>query len=145
MIDKYMKNYIVLLLMLVSVHVLLADPTTSQGTDLHLSPPTGEEASSMRAITQDEADGKVPIVIHINESLVIPIHYQRVVIKNDFNFLFGATDKTVINLSADGITWSNCGMVLDLNLICTGTQVGQTTVQCGEEGQLKSFLIQIVE
>ncbi|MCX6958674.1 MAG: hypothetical protein NT164_09090 [Verrucomicrobiae bacterium] len=140
-----MKKYIIVLLALASVHTLLADTTVSPGS-IQLSPSGGEAASSMRVITQDEFDEKVPIVINVNQSLIIPIHYQRYVITNTPQIFFGPQDSPLINVSVGGVNWSNNGMTLDLNLVCTGAQVGPTAVRFGEAGQVvKEFNIQVVE
>ncbi|MEI6416209.1 MAG: hypothetical protein WCO92_00635 [Verrucomicrobiota bacterium] len=140
-----MKKYIIVLLALASVHTLLADTTVSPGS-IQLSPSSGEVASSMRVITQDEFDEKVPIVINVNQSLIIPIHYQRCVITNTPQIFFGPQDSPLVTVSAAGVTWSDNGMTLDLNLVCTGAQAGPTTVQFGEAGQVvKKFNIQVVE
>ena len=147
-INNPMKKYIVALLTLTSVHILLADDIISpgQGASLQVSSAMNEEVSSMRVITQDEFDEKVPIVIHVNESLIIPIHYQRCILTNTPQVFFGPSQLAEIKVDVAGVTWSDDGMIVDLNLICTGMQVGSATVHFGEVGQVvKEFPMQIIE
>lgn len=140
-----MKKYIAVLLMLVSAHALLADVATSPGS-IGLAPSAGDVAPSMRVITQDEFDGKVAIVIHMNESLVIPIHYHLYYPTNNPELFFGPADSAEISLAVDGATLSDEGATIDFNLVCTGTKVGPATVVFGEAGQVvKEFPIQVVE
>lgn len=140
-----MKKYIVALLMLVSAHALLADATAVPGS-IQLSPPAGELAPSMRVITQDEFDGKVPIVIHVNETLVIPCVYQLLFVSSTPQLLFGPCDLTAVNMIVSGVTFADEGEVIYFNLVCTGVQAGQDTVQFGEGSQIvKGFPIQVVE
>ena len=131
--------------MLISAHALLADATASPGS-IQLSPSTGEIAPTMRVITQDEFDGKVPVVISLNESLIIPIHYQRHLLSNNVSFFFGPNNSDVINVIGTGATLSPDGTVFDINLVCTGKQTGQETAAFGEGGEIaKQFAIQVVE
>lgn len=140
-----MKKYIAVLLMLVSTHALLADVSTSPGS-IQLAPSAGDIAPSVRVMTQDEFDGKVPIVIHVNESLVAPIHYQLLFVTNTPQLFFGPQGLSEVSIAVDGFTPSDDSGAVEFNLICTGTQVGQATVRFGEVGQMdKEFNIQIIE
>jgi len=137
-----MKKYIAVLLLLVSVSSLLASATFSSGSASLVTGLTPET----RVITQAEFEGTEDISIKINQSLIIPLHYQRHSLSNDIGLFFGAADTSVMNVTNGEPNWSNQGMVLDMNLICTGTHVGQTTVDLGEDGQIiKEFTIQVVE
>ena len=141
-----MKKYIVLLLMLVSVRALLADAMASQAEPIQLSSGIREVAPSMRVITEEEFEGADPITIKLNQSLIIPCHYQRNILSNEISVFFGPDDRSMLNVNPDGVTWSNNGGVLDVNLICTGIKLGQTTVRFGEAGKtIKEFTIQVVE
>ena len=140
-----MKKYIVVLLMLISAHALLADATASPGS-IQLSPSTGEIAPTMRVITQDEFDGKVPIVIHMNETLIIPISYHIQILTNNPQLFFGPAGLSEISVSIAGFTPSDDSGGVEFNLICTGTQVGNATIQFGEAGHVvKGFPMQVVE
>ena len=140
-----MKKYIVVLLALASVHALLADPVTSQGGTIQLSSPMKEVASSMRVITQDEFDGKDPIVIHVNETLIIPVSYHIQILTNTPQLFFGPAGLSEISISIAGFTLSDDSGGVEFNLICTGTQVGNATIQFGEAGHVvKKFPMQVV-
>ncbi len=143
-----MKKHIVVLLMLVSVRLLVADTMTLQERSPELSPSAGEVAPSMRVITESEFEGKVPIVIHINESLVVPLHYEQNTLTNSYQFLYGPQGSDKIDIFGDGGTWSSSdyGVTFDLNLICTGKKVGPAVVLFGDGGEImKELSVQIVE
>ena len=143
-----MKKYIIVLLALVSVHALLADDIISPGQESsnHLSTSISESAPSMRLITQDEFDGKVPIVIHLNETVVIPIYYQIYFLSNHPQIFFGPADSPAVSVDIDGFTPSSDSGAVNFNLVCTGTQVGNDTVEFGEGGYVaRKFNVQVVE
>ena len=136
-----MKKYVLVLLMLVSVKSLLADDATFRSG--FVSP---EATSNMRAVTRGEFDGTDPITVKVNEQLIIPMHYHRCNLSNNISIFFGAVDTSIMNVLPAGVNWSDNGMSLDLNLVCIGMQVGQTTVRFGEGNDvLKELNIQIVE
>ncbi len=133
--------------MLVSVRALVADPITSQGGSLiQLSPSVGEVAPSMRVITQDEFDGKVPIIIKLNQTLAIPIHYERVILCNNISIFAAPEDSSTVSVAMGGDVMSPDAKEFDCNLFCTGMKAGQTTVNFGEEATIiKKIVIQVVE
>lgn len=133
------------ILAVVGSNILKADDSTSQkvSTSAILM---GDATPTMRVITQGEFDGTDPIIIKLNETFIIPLHYERHILANTITTFFGPEDCSVVEVIPGGLNWSNNGMVLDVNLICTGKQLGQTNVHFGEVGQLdQKFNIQVVE
>jgi hypothetical protein len=141
-----MKKHIVTLLLLVSVRALFADALTSQQEFIQPCFSLKEVTPAMRVITQEELEGTDPIIIKLNKSLIIPIHYQRTTLENQISFFFGPDDPSIMTMTPNGVTWSDNGSILDMNLICTGMKEGQTPVNIGENGTvLKTFTIHVVQ
>ncbi|MBX9578598.1 MAG: hypothetical protein K2W97_09035 [Chthoniobacterales bacterium] len=142
-----MKTVIKLAVMLVVAgsNLVWADDG-SQSELVQLASCSGDTSPSMRVITEREFDGTDPIVISLNESLIIPIHFQRYTLSNSISIFFNTTDTSIMNVVGGGVNYSDDGKLFNINLICTGKQIGETKVQFGEaETVVNEFNIQVVE
>ncbi|MBM3857488.1 MAG: hypothetical protein FJ390_05945 [Verrucomicrobia bacterium] len=143
-----MKTVIKLAVMLVIAgsNFVWADDGGGQSQSVQLVPSSQEASPSMRVITEREIDGTDPITITVNQSLIVPLHYNPFDIENgQCSLFFGPDDQSLMSVTAAGVTPS-AGGCLDLNLICTGLKPGQVTLMVGYAGEIKKSLsIQVVE
>jgi hypothetical protein len=144
---KRNRNLIILLILTSAIRLLADDNLTLPPDQIPISSAPGDtKAAAVRFITEREFNGTDPIIIAVNETLIVPVHYKRFLVANNIQVHLGPEDPTVLDVTSADVQWSQQGMILDLKMIWTGLKVGETKIKFGEEGYLiKEFNIHVVE
>jgi hypothetical protein len=103
-----------------------------------------EQASPLRVVTQDEFNGVAPILLGINEQLIIPITYQGTLDNNQHSLSCHVADNNIIATQL-----FDAGTALALFKVAglfKGTAVGETSIEfMYDTTMVKELAIKVVD